>query len=283
MLIAAVCLFVPIFLVTLYAYLRPRTWHIYTDELSFRQLAKDVDPRFVLWNESEPVPASFNEATDTHEATIAPDGAGMIFARVSDEGDFNLFQTHWDGTAWSEPRPLRALNSPFHERSPAYSRDGRFLFFATDRPGGPGGYDIWVSRWDGAEFAWPLPLTLMVNTPFDEISPAPSAFDDKLYFCSKRPNTNLTEDEKAMTGKALREQYAEADFDLYEAAQIPAGVTNREVERAISMLYALRESALEDEEVMAKLGGTPDTEQAVDRAIDWLTRHQEEKGHWSIR
>jgi len=280
--IAAVCLLVAGFLGWLYAYLRPDTWHYHTDEVAFRQLAKHVKPRFVLWDESEPAPATFNEPSDVHEAVIAPDGASMLFTRVSTNGDFNVYRSRWDGLLWGEPEPLRALNSPFHERGPAYSRDGRFLFFSTDRPGGPGGFDIWVSRWDGAEFAWPLPLTHMVNSPFDEASPSPSATDDKLYFCSKRPSAELTEAEESMTGKELRERYENSDYDLFEAAAIPAGVTNREVERALSMLYSLREGALEDEKVMAKLGGTTETEQAVDRAVDWLTANQETNGSWSI-
>ena len=56
---------------------------------------------------------------------------------------------------------LRALNSRFNETSPSLcqTKDGKFLFFSSDRPGGQGGYDIWVSKWDGAEYAWPLPLT----------------------------------------------------------------------------------------------------------------------------
>ena len=280
--VTTVCLLVAGFLGWLYAYLRPDTWHYHTDELAFRELAKNAKPRFVLWGESEPVPAAFNEPSDVHEAVISPDGASMLFTRVSTNGDFNLYRARWDGVLWGEPEPLRALNSPFHERGPAYSRDGKFLFFSTDRPGGPGGFDIWVSRWDGAEFAWPLPLTHMVNSPFDEVSPSPSATDDKLYFCSKRPNTELTEEEESMTGRELRERYENSDYDLFEAAAIPAGVTNREVERALSMLYSLREGALEDEKVMAKLGGTRETEQAVDRAVEWLTTNQETNGSWSI-
>ena len=70
---------------------------------------------------------------------------------------------------------MRALNSNFDENSPSLDGNGTFLYFTSNRPGGRGGYDIWVAKWDGAEYAWPLPLTSRVNTPFDEKGPAISS------------------------------------------------------------------------------------------------------------
>ena len=53
----------------------------------------------------------------------------------------------------------RALNSRFNETSPSLcqTKDGKFLFFSSDRPGGQGGYDIWVSKvgWRGICMAPP--------------------------------------------------------------------------------------------------------------------------------
>jgi hypothetical protein len=37
------------------------------------------------------------------------------------------------------------INTGANERTPALSRDGHYLFFASDRPGGLGGLDIWLS------------------------------------------------------------------------------------------------------------------------------------------
>ena len=96
----------------------------------------------------------------------------MVYSTGEAGGDANLFLRRWDGTVWGPPRPMRALNSAFHETAPALSGDGNFLYFVSDRPGGRGGDDIWVAKWDGAEYAWPLPLTGRVNTPFDETDPA---------------------------------------------------------------------------------------------------------------
>jgi hypothetical protein len=263
-------------------YLRPDTWRYYTDETTFRHLARDTEPRLALWEAPAPAAGVFYVPTERAEPALAPDGARMVLTHGAARGNADLFLSRWDGREWSVPEPLRALNSPFNEIGPAFSRDGRYLFFASDRPGGYGGYDIWVSRWDGAEFAWPAPLTVVVNSRFDDLAPEPSAHDDVLYYSSNRPRQPLTKSEEALGGSALRERFKDADFDIYAANRIPEGVTNRAVERALSMLYSLRESALGDTVVMAKLGGTPDTEKAVDRALAWLAQNQETNGWWSI-
>lgn len=273
---------VSLFLLWLYWYLRPNTWHYYTDEISLRQLAKKVRPRFILWEDAKLAGGDFNKLADECEPAISPDGVNMVFSRGLVEGNANLFISRWDGQAWSNPEPVRALNSNFNEVGPSFSEDGKYLFFATDRPGGPGGYDIWVSRWDGAEFAWPLPLTIMVNSKFDELGPCRSGRDGKLYFSSNHPRGPLSKKEAQMPAKELHECFKDLDHDIFVAHPIPAGVTNREVERAQSMLYFLRESALADQTVMAKLGGSGESEVAVSRALEWLATNQETNGNWSI-
>lgn len=48
---------------------------------------------------------------------------------------------------WGQPEPLDDLNSPeapTGDRSPCVTRDGTKLYFASDRPGGKGGLDLWV-------------------------------------------------------------------------------------------------------------------------------------------
>src|SRR5215207_5676407 len=71
---------------------------------------------------------------------------------------------------WGPPANLGAvINSAANDRSPALSRDGHYLFFATDRLGGFGGFDIWVS-WRAQthdDFGWGPPINLGagMNTP----------------------------------------------------------------------------------------------------------------------
>ena len=78
------------------------------------------------------------------------------------------------------------------ELAPAFSRDGHWLFFHTDRPGGFGGVDIWVSyrAHTHDDFGWQPPVNLGsgVNSPYEDAGPTIFEDDDTgtttLYFTS---------------------------------------------------------------------------------------------------
>jgi len=73
--------------------------------------------------------------------------------------------------------------------NPFISRDGLSLYFASDRPGGFGGFDIWVSQRPSVNDSWGEPQNLgpNVNTASVENSPALSPDGRRLYFQSDRP------------------------------------------------------------------------------------------------
>lgn len=267
-------------------YLRPERWYKYTDQVAFEQIARDVQPGYVLWETATPAGEGIGPADDIHQPTISSDGTRMIYTTGAANGDANLFLRVWDGSIWGAQRPMRALNSKFNETAPALSGDGRLLYFASDRPGGRGGSDIWVAKWDGAEYAWPMPLTERVNTPFDETDPAPSPDGIVLYFASNRPHqtVGIGEEEAAAAAFALLENVNDrkVDFDIYSADI--AGDTPVEliVEHQLSMLYSLRQGALASPEAMAKLGGSPETEAAVSKALAFLAATQEPDGRWDL-
>ncbi len=66
------------------------------------------------------------------------------------------------------------------------SPDGRTaLWFSRDRPGGPGGYDIWMSR--RSTSGWSTALPVSFNAPGRDFDPAFSRDGAHVYFCSDRP------------------------------------------------------------------------------------------------
>ncbi len=271
-----------------WAYLRPERWYSYTDKTSIQKSAKDVELGYVAWEKAEPAEGMGANPINVKETSISADGAHMVYS--SGINNSNLFLRIWNGKEWGEPRSMRALNSNFNERSPSLcqTKEGKFLFFSSDRAGGQGGYDIWVSKWDGAEYAWPLPLTPRVNTPFDEIDPATNQQNMTLYFASNRPHQTVGISEKEAAKAAEVEQLADVskkkvDYDLYSAEIASETAFDLIVERQLSMLYSLREGALADSGVMKKLGGSKASENAVDKALAFLAENQEEDGRWDIR
>jgi hypothetical protein len=86
-------------------------------------------------------------AADFHHATVTPDGKTMYLQGPLEKGRTGLFVSTWTKEGWGKPEPLELLNNPdgpTGDRSPSLSRDGSLLYFASDRPGGKGGLDLYV-------------------------------------------------------------------------------------------------------------------------------------------
>ena len=102
---------------------------------------------------------------------------------------------------WSAPVNLNAIvlsdgtvcpgvvNSAFNDSHPAISKDGLTLFFASTRPGGSGGYDLWFSKRESLDGCWQPPVNLgpVVNSPSLDFAPNLSNDGHWLFFHSNRP------------------------------------------------------------------------------------------------
>lgn len=115
-----------------------------------------------------------------------PDGR-VLYARVISEGRSDL-------VIFDPERPeleavaASVLNTSDHELSPALSRDG-VLYFASNRPGGPGGFDLYSALYiEGGLFSFPRLLAANVNTPADEFDPAPAPDGNTLVFARRHPS-----------------------------------------------------------------------------------------------
>lgn len=86
----------------------------------------------------------------------------------------------------------REINSTGWDGHPFVTRDGTRLYFASDRPGGEGGSDIWYAD-RLATGAWGTPRNAgtAVNTPGDEFSPFLDSATGRLYFASATPDAGL--------------------------------------------------------------------------------------------
>ena len=81
-----------------------------------------------------------------HHATLTPDGKTMIVQGPLEKGRSGLFLCAKEGMGWAEPEPIVGLNhaeGKIGDRAPNLSRDGTILYFASDRPGGKGGLDVY--------------------------------------------------------------------------------------------------------------------------------------------
>ncbi|MCS7037549.1 MAG: OmpA family protein [Saprospiraceae bacterium] len=94
-----------------------------------------------------------------------------------------IYWSKKEGATWSAPQPLPFNNNEFDDCHPAISIDGDKLFFASNRPGGFGGMDLYVSYRVGDSWSEPINLGAEINTKGNEVFPFIHA-DNTLYFAS---------------------------------------------------------------------------------------------------
>lgn len=88
-----------------------------------------------------------------------------------------------DDGMWEDTQELPFNSDEFTSCHPTLSADGRKLYFASDRPGGMGGLDIYVSEMKGGQWSEPTNLGSNVNSEGNEIFPFMHE-DGSLYFAS---------------------------------------------------------------------------------------------------
>lgn len=123
---------------------------------------------------------------------ISADGHYLFFMRCGNRsengweaGGCDLYFSYTVKDGWAQPVPFGAtINTPGYEGMPCLSSDNRELFFVSDREGGQGGKDIWISRFQDGLWQIPENLGPEVNTPFDETAPFIASDNETLYFTS---------------------------------------------------------------------------------------------------
>ncbi|GAB3708001.1 hypothetical protein GCM10027592_42680 [Spirosoma flavus] len=134
--------------------------------------------------------------TKYHEgpATFTEDGSQIIFTRnnynggkagSSSEGinKLKLYTARQQNGAWTDIVELPFNSDEYSVGHPTLSRDEQLLYFASDMPGGFGGTDLYVSRFQNGKWSRPVNLGDAVNTKGNELFPF---VDDNgnLYFSS---------------------------------------------------------------------------------------------------
>lgn len=131
--------------------------------------------------------------TEGHEATIymSPSGDQMFIYKYDDELGGSIYETFLRDGKWTKPEMLnRNINSEAWETHATMSVDKKILVFTSDREGGLGKRDLWLSKkLPNGEWAKPTNLGSSINTEYDEESPYLHPDGKTLYFSSKGHNS----------------------------------------------------------------------------------------------
>jgi len=121
--------------------------------------------------------------------SVSPSGKYLFFTsaeRRDGEGRADIYMSKKLGEHWERPNNMGiAINSPGWDAQPCISADSRSLFFASVRPTGEGGSDIYVSYFDDkAGWSKPQSLGRNINTMYDEMRPYIHPDGNTLFFSS---------------------------------------------------------------------------------------------------
>jgi Tol biopolymer transport system component len=138
------------------------------------------------WGAPQDVGAPVNGPSNEVFASVTRDGT--LYFGSDRDGRNAIYRAVPEGAGYRAPERLPdVINGTDGASNPLISPDERLLFFVSERGGGLGGSDIYVSRRTHGEWAAPTNLGAPVNSPFNDFAPALSPDGRTLFFTSERP------------------------------------------------------------------------------------------------
>ncbi len=143
------------------------------------------------WEASKNIGKPIN--SENHDATagLSPDGQTLyIFYGRKKGGD--IYVSKLENGIWTKPEALgKNINTDYHESTACLSYDGKQLYFVTDKPGGFGGRDVYISTWDEEKEKWGPGENIgpAINTKYDEAGVFIHPDGQTMYFASKGHET----------------------------------------------------------------------------------------------
>lgn len=132
---------------------------------------------------------SINWADKKGSASFSPDMQSLYFAADYPDqgyGRYDIYKAIKNGSQWLAPKNLGAnINTDYWDSAPSISPDGNTLYFSSNRPGGWGGIDLYIS-FKNEKGGWEEAINLgpQINTVGDEQTPFIHADNSTLYFSS---------------------------------------------------------------------------------------------------
>jgi hypothetical protein len=125
-------------------------------------------------------PVSFNEKGDY-----------MVFSRCFDEktsnkspSKFGLFFADKQNDKWGNIKEFEYNDREANTIDPSFNKDASVLYFASDRAGGFGGFDLYITRYQNGKWTTPENLGPRINTAENELYPFLHS-SGRIYFSSE--------------------------------------------------------------------------------------------------
>lgn len=166
---------------------------ISADEKSFAYMVKMKFYDAVLfsrlvngkWTSPVNITPELQSDGDLYISGLSADGKILLLSKVEDYNN-DIYTSTYDGTSWSKAVKLnRNINSKYWESQAFISEDGNRLIFSSDRPGGFGGLDLYMSVKVNGDWGPAVNLGPEINTQFNEDRAFLICGGKTLYFTSQ--------------------------------------------------------------------------------------------------
>jgi Tol biopolymer transport system component len=135
-------------------------------------------------------PKGKQENEENEDKSFSPDGKRLYFSskRPTESNpngrDWNIWYVERTNSGWSEPKKVgEPVNGPRNDSNPAVAADGT-LYFASDRDGAAGYFQIYQARLTNGHYEQPEKLGPEINSGEAEINPYISPDQKALIFAS---------------------------------------------------------------------------------------------------
>ena len=139
-----------------------------------------------IWQTPVEITSQIGDGRDCSTSSLNNDGTELYLYKT-DNFDGNIYVSNLVDGLWSTMRKLNTnINTKFYESHASISSDGQKLYFTSNKPGGQGELDIYVSTRSGGDNWGPaVNLGSTVNTPFNEDSPFITEAGSFIFFVSE--------------------------------------------------------------------------------------------------
>ncbi len=144
-----------------------------------------------IWSEPENLNPVLGVDQDYYPSSLSHDGNTMLLYRI-DNYDGNIYESRFEGESWSNVTKLNNnINTKYWESHATMTRDGRRIYFTSNRRESIGGLDIFMAERDSTgDWGPAVNLGPEVNTVYNEDTPF-LANDDRTLFFSSRGHFNI--------------------------------------------------------------------------------------------
>lgn len=122
-----------------------------------------------------PVGSTINTEENQYYNSISRDGS-IFFHSLNEESNSNdIFQAIWEGDDYIVTLLDSTINGPYSDTDPFISPDEDYIIFTSNRPGGYGSNDLYISFYQNDKWSKPVNLGDGINTSSSEYAPCVSS------------------------------------------------------------------------------------------------------------